>query len=77
MSLLDDLRQAQEDTTIGKTCKLCAYLRATEDDETREALIACAGGTIGERRFHAIMKAHQTGIGRDVIKRHRDEEHTP
>jgi len=80
MSLLEDLREAEGALTragLTDTCLLCEYIRATEDEETREALTACAAGTIGRDKLAAILKRQATGIGKRTIIRHREEGHTP
>jgi hypothetical protein len=77
MTLLDDIEQAEETTTIGKGCGLCEYILAQEDKETQARLRSAAGGTIGRDKMIAILKKHDTGIGRRTVERHREEGHTP
>ena len=77
MSLLDDLRRAQRETDGEAPCGLCEYIRAILDEETRVAMSAAAGGSIGIRKLEGILQAHETGIGRRTIVRHRNERHEP
>ena len=77
MSLLDDLNQAESETTIGKTCSLCEYILGQEDEDTKAGLTRAAAGTIGRDKLIAILKNHETGIGHRTVTRHRTEGHTP
>jgi hypothetical protein len=50
---------------------------ATEDEETREYLIAAFAGSIGINKLAAIMQRNETGVGHRTITRHRKEGHNP
>lgn len=75
MSLLDDINQAEAETSIGKGCPLCEYIASVPDAETQEALRGAAAGTIGRDKLIAILAKHETGIGRRTVERHRTERH--
>lgn len=77
MSLLDDLMQGRAETARALPCPLCEYIRAQEDEDTRRALEGAAAGTIGLKKLAAILRQHDTGIGRRTLERHRREEHKP
>lgn len=80
MSLLDDLTRAEHETKTGgrwMSCSLCDLIRATEDEDTREALKAAAAGKIGIRKLYGVLHANGTGVGQKTIVRHRREEHAP
>lgn len=75
MSLLDDINEAEAETSIGKGCPLCEYIESIEEPETQEALRGAAAGTIGRDKLVAILAKHGTGIGRRTVERHRTEGH--
>lgn len=76
-SLLDDLAKARRETDINAGCPLCSYIRETEDEPTKRLLTEAAAGSIGRDKLVAILRAHETGMGRRTVERHRREEHTP
>lgn len=74
--LLADLVAAERAAQGSTPCTLCEYIN-TQTGVTRDALIAAAAGSIGERKLVSVLKKHETGIGRRTISRHREEEHKP
>lgn len=74
MSILDDIQAAENPVD---PCKLCAYIRAVDDDATREALIRAGAGSIGYRKLLRIMEKHEAGVSERQIRRHRSEGHKP
>jgi hypothetical protein len=76
VSLLEDLRQAEVETARAQPCPLCEYI-GTLDGVVKSALRDAAAGTIGIKKLESIMQAHETGIGRRTIIRHRQETHQP
>lgn len=77
MSLLEDLQRGEVESARALPCPLCEYIRATEDEVTREALASAAAGSIGIQKLTAILFKHGTGIGRRTVERHRNERHEP
>ena len=77
MSLLDDLREGERETRGEGPCPACELVAATEDEETREYLIAAFAGSIGINKLAAIMQRNETGVGHRTITRHRKEGHNP
>lgn len=77
MSLLDDLQAAEAKARGELPCKLCDYIRAVDDDDTREALRAAGAGSIGYRALLKILVAHEAGVSERQVRRHRSEGHTP
>lgn len=72
MSLLKDLQAAVAEPE----CPLCELINGS-DPETKAALLAAAGGSMGVNKLAGILRVNDTGIGRRTVERHRREKHDP
>lgn len=73
--LLIDLLTAERESAGELDCPLCVFINGLDDERTRAAMSAAAAGSIGLNKLAAVLKKHETGIGRRTIVRHRREDH--
>lgn len=76
MSLMDDLREAEENHQHRSECQLCLAIDES-DPETSAALRKAANSDMSPWTLSNILAKHGYRIGRQRVERHRTDRHRP